>query len=158
VRVNDAVIGVIVVLFALAMVWHTRSFPSMPGQDYGPAPFPARIGIGMIISGGILIAGGLARRPLRLRHGEERVSDRAGDPRHRARALVEDNFMTTMIKSNGAPARLLLAPDRGRARRDHARDLDLVDHRLDLARLARAAARARRGERRLSARATSPAD
>jgi hypothetical protein len=102
VRVNDAVIGVIVVRFALAMVWHTRTFPSMPGQDYGSAPFLALIGIGMIVRGGILIAGGLARRPARLRHGGERLSDRAGDPRHRARALVEDNFMTTMIKSNGA--------------------------------------------------------
>ncbi len=61
-RVNDAVIGAVLVLFALAMIWQTRTFPAMPGQDYGPALFPVLIGIGMIITGGILIAGGLARR------------------------------------------------------------------------------------------------
>jgi putative tricarboxylic transport membrane protein len=62
VRLNDAVIGVVLVLFALAMIWHVRSFPAMPGQDYGPALFPTLIGIGFIVTGGILIAGGLARR------------------------------------------------------------------------------------------------
>ena len=45
VRINDAVIGAVLVLFALAM-WHTRTFPAMPGQDYGPAAFPVLIGIG----------------------------------------------------------------------------------------------------------------
>jgi putative tricarboxylic transport membrane protein len=62
VRLNDAVIGIVLVLFALAMIWHTRTFPAMPGQDYGPALFPTLIGIGFIVTGGILIAGGLARR------------------------------------------------------------------------------------------------
>jgi putative tricarboxylic transport membrane protein len=62
VKVNDAVIGVVLVLFALVMIWQTRTFPAMPGQDYGPALFPVLIGIGMIISGVILIAGGAARR------------------------------------------------------------------------------------------------
>jgi putative tricarboxylic transport membrane protein len=62
VRLNDAVIGIALVLFALAMIWHTRSFPAMPGQDYGPALFPTLIGIGFIVTGAILIASGLARR------------------------------------------------------------------------------------------------
>jgi putative tricarboxylic transport membrane protein len=62
VRLNDAVIGIVLVLFALAMIWHTRTFPAMPGQDYGPALFPTLICIGFIVTGGILIAGGLARR------------------------------------------------------------------------------------------------
>lgn len=61
-RLNDAVIGIVLVLFALAMIWHTRTFPAMPGQDYGPALFPTLIGIGFIVTGAILIAGGLARR------------------------------------------------------------------------------------------------
>ncbi len=61
-KVNDAVIGVVLVLFALLMIWQTRSFPAMPGQDYGPALFPVLVGIGLIVTGGILIAGGLARR------------------------------------------------------------------------------------------------
>jgi putative tricarboxylic transport membrane protein len=61
VRVNDAVIGVALVLFALAMIFHTRTFPAMPGQDYGPALFPVLIGIGFLVCGAIMIAGGIAR-------------------------------------------------------------------------------------------------
>ena len=61
-RLNDAVIGIVLVLFALAMIWHTRSFPAMPGQDYGPALFPTLIGIGFLVTGAILIVGGIARR------------------------------------------------------------------------------------------------
>jgi putative tricarboxylic transport membrane protein len=61
VRVNDAVIGVALVLFALAMMFHTRTFPAMPGQDYGPALFPVLIGIGFLICGAIMIVGGVGR-------------------------------------------------------------------------------------------------
>jgi putative tricarboxylic transport membrane protein len=61
VRLNDAVIGVALVLFALAMLLYTRTFPEMPGQDYGPALFPVLIGIGFLITGAILIVTGLAR-------------------------------------------------------------------------------------------------
>ena len=60
-RLNDAVIGVALVLFALAMIWYTRTFPEMPGQDYGPALFPVLIGIGFMVTGAILIVSGLAR-------------------------------------------------------------------------------------------------
>jgi putative tricarboxylic transport membrane protein len=62
VRVNDAVIGVVLVLFALAMIVYTRTFPAMPGQDYGPALFPTLIGLGFIVTGVILIVSGLRRR------------------------------------------------------------------------------------------------
>jgi putative tricarboxylic transport membrane protein len=61
VRVNDAVIGVVLVVFALAMIAYTRTFPAMPGQDYGPALFPVLIGIGFILCGVILIVSGLSR-------------------------------------------------------------------------------------------------
>jgi putative tricarboxylic transport membrane protein len=62
VRLNDAVIGIALILFALAMIWYTRTFPAMPGQDYGPALFPTLIGIGFIVTGVILIVSGLRRR------------------------------------------------------------------------------------------------
>jgi putative tricarboxylic transport membrane protein len=62
VRLNDAVIGAVLVIAALLMIWHTRTFPSMPGQDYGPALFPVLIGIGFIVTGAILITSGLRRR------------------------------------------------------------------------------------------------
>jgi putative tricarboxylic transport membrane protein len=62
VRINDAVIGAVLVLFALFMIWHTRTFPAMPGQDYGPALFPVLIGVGFVVTGLILIVSGLRRR------------------------------------------------------------------------------------------------
>jgi putative tricarboxylic transport membrane protein len=62
VRLNDAVIGVVLILFALAMIAYTRTFPAMPGQDYGPALFPTLIGIGLIVAGVILTVSGLRRR------------------------------------------------------------------------------------------------
>jgi putative tricarboxylic transport membrane protein len=61
VRLNDAVIGVVLVLFAAAMIWYTRTFPEMPGQHYGPALFPVLIGIGFLLTGVILTARGVAR-------------------------------------------------------------------------------------------------
>jgi putative tricarboxylic transport membrane protein len=61
VRVNDAVSGAVLVLFALAMIWYTRTFPAMPGQHYGPALFPTLIGVGLLLTGAILIARGVAR-------------------------------------------------------------------------------------------------
>lgn len=61
-RVNDAVTGIVLVLFALAMIAYTRTFPAMPGQDYGPALFPVLIGIGFLICGVILIVGGVRQR------------------------------------------------------------------------------------------------
>jgi putative tricarboxylic transport membrane protein len=62
VRLNDAVIGVALILFALVMIWYTRTFPAMPGQNYGPALFPTLIGIGFIITGAILTVSGLRQR------------------------------------------------------------------------------------------------
>jgi putative tricarboxylic transport membrane protein len=62
VRINDAVIGAVLVLFAIFMIWHTRTFPAMPGQDYGPALFPVLIGVGFVVTGLILIVSGLRRR------------------------------------------------------------------------------------------------
>ena len=60
-RVNDAVSGAALALFALAMIWYTRTFPEMPGQHYGPALFPVLIGIGLLLTGVVLIVRGLTR-------------------------------------------------------------------------------------------------
>lgn len=61
-RVNDAVTGLVLIVFAVAMIGYAQTFPSMPGQDYGPALFPTLIGSGFILSGAILVASGIARR------------------------------------------------------------------------------------------------
>ncbi|MCD6043096.1 MAG: tripartite tricarboxylate transporter TctB family protein [Burkholderiales bacterium] len=60
-RINDAVTGVVLALFALAVIGYARTFPAMPGQDYGPALFPTLISIGLIAAGLILILSGLSR-------------------------------------------------------------------------------------------------
>ncbi len=60
-RINDAVSGVVLVLFALAVILYARTFPAMPGQNYGPALFPTLIACGLALAGVILIIGGLAR-------------------------------------------------------------------------------------------------
>jgi putative tricarboxylic transport membrane protein len=61
-KINDAVSGAALVLFALAVILYARTFPAMPGQNYGPALFPTLIGCGLALAGAILIAGGIARR------------------------------------------------------------------------------------------------
>ena len=60
-RINEAVFGVVLLLFAAAMIWYTRTFPELPGQAYGPALFPRIIGAGFILTALILIATGVRR-------------------------------------------------------------------------------------------------
>ena len=60
-RINDAVFGVVLLLFAAAMLWHTRTFPELPGQAYGSALFPRLIGVGFIVTALILLVSGLRR-------------------------------------------------------------------------------------------------
>ena len=61
-RFNSAVFGAALLLFAAAMMAHTRSFPEMPGQDYGPALFPLLIGVALSICGVLLVFQGIASR------------------------------------------------------------------------------------------------
>ena len=67
-RFNDAVIGLVLVVVAGLAIWHTRTFPAMPGQKYGPDLFPILIASGLIIGGVMLIGSGLrSKAPLLLR-------------------------------------------------------------------------------------------
>lgn len=61
-RINDAIIGAILIIFAIAEIAYTRTFPSLYGQEYGPDLFPILIGAGLILCGAILIFRGLAAR------------------------------------------------------------------------------------------------
>lgn len=61
-RMNDAVIGVILIGFALAVIAYSSTFPRLHGQNYGPDLFPTIISAGLILCGGILIVKGLAAR------------------------------------------------------------------------------------------------
>lgn len=42
-RINDAVVGGLLLLLAIAVALHARSFPAIPGQEYGAAVFPTAI-------------------------------------------------------------------------------------------------------------------
>ena len=61
-RINDAVIGALLIAFAAVMIHHTGTFPSFPGQKYGPALFPTLIGLGFIGTGAVLIWRGVRER------------------------------------------------------------------------------------------------
>lgn len=61
-RVNDAVLGLVLLLLASTMIWLTTDFPAFPGQDYGPALFPRLLGGGLMLCGLLLVARGLAAR------------------------------------------------------------------------------------------------
>jgi putative tricarboxylic transport membrane protein len=61
-RFNDAVFGVLLIVFAIAEIAYTRTFPSLHGQAYGPDLFPILIGVGFLITGTVLTVRGLAQR------------------------------------------------------------------------------------------------
>ena len=60
-KIHDSLIGVLLLVFAIALFWHTRSFPSISGDPVGPALFPRIIAAGMAACSVILIATGLLR-------------------------------------------------------------------------------------------------
>lgn len=61
-RANDALFGIVLILFGLTIVWHARSFPDLPNQEYGSSLFPILIGCGFVGCGGILAVRGIHRR------------------------------------------------------------------------------------------------
>lgn len=61
-RFNNAIPGIVLILFALAEIAYARSFPRLHGQSYGPDLFPTLIGVGLAICGIILIVQGIRQR------------------------------------------------------------------------------------------------
>jgi putative tricarboxylic transport membrane protein len=59
VRLNDAVIGAILLVLSLAVLWHVRGFPTIPGQPHGAALFPAVVAAGLAVVSVLLIGAGL---------------------------------------------------------------------------------------------------
>lgn len=60
-KINNAVSGGIIGLFALAVYSHASTFPSV-GQQVGPEVFPQAIAVGMMICAVLLIIKGLKAR------------------------------------------------------------------------------------------------
>lgn len=64
-RLNDALLGAILLGFAGWVWWLTTFFPAFPGQDYGPNLFPRILAAGIGLCGAMLVLRGLrARGPL----------------------------------------------------------------------------------------------
>ncbi len=61
-RFNDAIIGIVLMVFALAEMAYTRTFPALYGQEFGPDLFPIVIGIGILGCGLLLTVSGFASR------------------------------------------------------------------------------------------------
>jgi putative tricarboxylic transport membrane protein len=60
VRISDAIAGVLLLAFGLALVGLALQLPDMPGQPYGAATFPVLIGSGFVLVSLALIARGAA--------------------------------------------------------------------------------------------------
>jgi putative tricarboxylic transport membrane protein len=58
-RVNDAITGFALLVFAIATFAYARTLPAIPGQDYGAAVFPMLVATGLAGCGALLIASGL---------------------------------------------------------------------------------------------------
>jgi putative tricarboxylic transport membrane protein len=58
-RVNDAVIGAILLAFAIATFAYARTLPPIPGQEYGAAVFPMLIAVSLGSCGLLLLATGI---------------------------------------------------------------------------------------------------
>lgn len=61
-RVNDALLGLVLMLGAAAMAFQAQRFPDLPGQSFGPSLMPTLIAAGLGGCGVALVVGGLRRR------------------------------------------------------------------------------------------------
>jgi len=76
-RVHDSLIGGVLLVLALAVLWHVQGFPPAPGQDFGPAVFPELIAAGLAVASAALIWQGLRiRQPLAV------IAEGLRSPRH----------------------------------------------------------------------------
>ena len=82
-RLRDGVWGALVVLLGIAILVAIRNYPTIPGQQYGPALFPGVIAVALLVCGGALLYQGVTARSL---HGRApRVvawDDWVRSPRH----------------------------------------------------------------------------
>ncbi|KXF76522.1 hypothetical protein ATN84_10655 [Paramesorhizobium deserti] len=74
-RFNDAVLGAVLLAFSITIGLWARSFPAIPGQEYGAAVFPTLVAValggcalllilsGLRQGGGVLLFEGWARAP-----------------------------------------------------------------------------------------------
>jgi putative tricarboxylic transport membrane protein len=78
-KLNDAILGLVLALLGAAVLIAIQGYPKIPGQPVGPALFPGLIAAGLCIGGAILVVRGWMAR------GQEPWvvwEDWIGSPRH----------------------------------------------------------------------------
>lgn len=60
-KINDAIWGAVLMVFAAALLFHVRTFPPIPGQQIGPNVLPGAVAVGMGVCGAILLVSGLRK-------------------------------------------------------------------------------------------------
>lgn len=61
-KINDAIIGAILAVLGAVVLFHVQSFPTIPGQQYGPGLFPGTLALGFLVCGVLLIVSGVRAR------------------------------------------------------------------------------------------------
>ncbi|MEP0942224.1 MAG: tripartite tricarboxylate transporter TctB family protein [Rhizobiaceae bacterium] len=61
-RFNNVIPGIVLIVFALAEIAYSWTFPRLHGQNYGPDLFPTIIGVGLAVCGTILVFKGFVER------------------------------------------------------------------------------------------------
>jgi putative tricarboxylic transport membrane protein len=61
-RLNDTLWGLLLVLFGAGVAFHARTFPAPAGHAVGPGLFPCLIGVGLALSGALLLWSGRTQR------------------------------------------------------------------------------------------------
>ena len=61
-KLNDAVWGALLLVFAAVLLWHVQGFPTIPGQKVGPSALPGALAVGLGVCGAILLVRGLRER------------------------------------------------------------------------------------------------
>ncbi|MEI2415803.1 tripartite tricarboxylate transporter TctB family protein [Orrella sp. JC864] len=62
-RVNDAIIGMVLAVCSLLLLGYARTLPVMPDLGHGPGTFPALVGYGLLAGSlGLIVSGLRARR------------------------------------------------------------------------------------------------
>ena len=61
-RLNDLALGTLCLLLGIAVIAYAATFPSVPGQEYGPGLYPTLIGASMAMAGSAMVVTGVRRR------------------------------------------------------------------------------------------------
>ena len=77
-KLNDGIIGLLLIVFSVALLVHASSFPDMPGQRFGPSVLPSLVAAGLILCSLVMIVRALRASP---RHALVEWDEWVSDPR-----------------------------------------------------------------------------